>query len=83
MEDLELMPRPLRDKLDRVGIKLHLAQWQALSLPRRRELVALPCESPEEIRRYDEHLTALLLREQGCPPDRIAVSSGGRPVKGK
>jgi hypothetical protein len=35
--------RAVRDKLDRVAIQLHLAQWQALTLEDRRELYEMPC----------------------------------------
>jgi Conserved nitrate reductase-associated protein (Nitr_red_assoc) len=40
--DLEFIPRAVRDKLDQVAIKLHLAQWQALTLEERRELYEMP-----------------------------------------
>ena len=39
-EALELMPRGVRDKLDRVGIKLHLAEWEQLTMTEREQLRA-------------------------------------------
>lgn len=70
-DDLALMPRALRDKLDRVGIKLHLAQWQRLPREERKRLVEQPCESADEIARYRSDLTALIRRRTGSEPDLI------------
>ena len=41
--DLEFIPRAVRDKLNRVAIKLHWREWQALTLEERRELYEMPC----------------------------------------
>jgi hypothetical protein len=48
-DDLTWIPRAVRDKLDLAGIRIHLADWQRMSLEERRELVALPCQSPDEV----------------------------------
>lgn len=42
-DDLALIPRSLRDKLDRVGIKLHLEEWERFTLAERRRLVDQAC----------------------------------------
>jgi hypothetical protein len=68
-DDLTLMPRSLRDKLDRVGIKLHLKDWTLLTLDERRRLVDQPCESAEEIDRYRVDLTSLIRQRTGREPD--------------
>ena len=47
--DLTWIPRAVRDKLDLAGIRIHLADWQRMSLEERRELIALPCRSPDEV----------------------------------
>jgi hypothetical protein len=70
-EDLTLIPRGLRDKLDRVGIKLHLSQWQQLTSDERRRLVDQACESPDEIDHYRAELSALIQQRTGRPPDRL------------
>jgi hypothetical protein len=70
-DDLDLIPRSVRDKLDKVGIKLHLADWQRLSLDERRRLVDLPCAAPEEIERYRSDLDRLVSERAGRPPDRL------------
>jgi hypothetical protein len=70
-EDLSLMPRSVRDKLDRVGIKLHLKEWVMLSLEERRALVDQPCAAPDEVARYAEQLDALVRVRCGKAPDRL------------
>lgn len=71
-EDLTLMPRAVRDKLDRVGIKLHLREWARLSLAERRHLVAAACESDGERARYAADLDALVRARCGKAPDPLA-----------
>jgi len=71
-DDLELMPRSVRDKLDRARIKLHLRQWQRLLLEERRSLRDAPCDAPEEIERYRSALIDLVRRRTGDAPDDIA-----------
>jgi hypothetical protein len=71
MDDLQLMPRSVRDKLDRVGIKLHLREWALLTLDERRWLVAQPCASDAEAARYAAELDALVRRQTGRPAERL------------
>ena len=73
MDDLELMPRIVRDKLDRVGIKLHLREWALLSLDERRQLVDAPCASDDEAGRYAATVDALATRYTGKSADRLAA----------
>jgi hypothetical protein len=70
-DDLSLIPRSLRDKLDRVGIKLHLKEWELLTLAERRRLVDQPCASEAEVDRYRTELTALIRARTGHEPDRV------------
>ena len=63
--DLEFIPRAVRDKLDRVVTKLHLAQWQALTLEERRELYEMPCTGSEEISTFRVRLNALIWQRCG------------------
>jgi hypothetical protein len=72
MDDLELMPRVVRDKLDRVGIKLHLREWALLSLDERRQLVEAPCTSADDVARYAASVDALAVRYTGKAADRLA-----------
>jgi len=70
-ERLELMPRSVRDKLDRTGLKLHLAEWQALSMAERERLRDLPCASAEEVARYAGEIEQLVRGITGKPPEKL------------
>ena len=72
-DDLELMPRSVRDKLDRVGIKLHLREWALLTLDERRGLVAAACASDAEAARYAAQVDALVRHYTGRNADRLAA----------
>jgi len=65
------MPRAVRDKLDRVRIKLHLKDWSALTLAERARLRDLPCSSEEDVRGYAAAVEALVLRLTGKPAEKI------------
>lgn len=47
-QNLGCVPMAVRRKLDRAGIKISLAQWQALGLGERLALCHLPVESTDE-----------------------------------
>lgn len=70
-DDLLLIPRAVRDKLDRVGIKLRLREWEQLTLAERRRLVELPCASPEQVASYAAALDAMVCARTGRSPDRL------------
>lgn len=70
-DDLALMPRSVRDKLDRAGIKLHLKQWELLTMEERRQLRDRACDSADEIAAYAAALEQLVLDRTGRPADRL------------
>ena len=70
-ERLELMPRSVRDKLDRAGLKVHLKEWQALSMAEREHLRDLACASAPEVARYAAEVERLVERVAGRPPERL------------
>ncbi len=70
-DDLTLIPRTVRDKLDRVGIKVHLREWELLSIEERRRLVEEPCQSAADVARYRAEVTALIRRRTGRDPDLL------------
>jgi len=74
-DDLVLMPRAVRDKLDRVGIKLHLREWKLLTLAERRALVEGACDAAAEVARYAAAVQALVLARTGKPADRLTARS--------
>jgi len=59
-EDLSWIPQGVRTKLDRAGVRIHLADWQRLSLGDRRELVEFRCETAEEVAAFRERLVELV-----------------------
>ncbi|MFQ5667764.1 MAG: nitrate reductase associated protein [Candidatus Binatia bacterium] len=77
-ERLELMPRSVRDKLDRIGVKVHLKDWQALSMPERQRLRDLPCATAEQAAHYAAAVEQLILRLTGRAPERITVRAACR-----
>jgi len=70
-EVLELMPRSVRNKLDRVGIKLHLAEWSQLTLDERARLRDRACESRDEVDQYRTELEELVRVRCGKSADRL------------
>jgi hypothetical protein len=62
-DPLWLIPRDVRDKLDHVAVKLHLREWQALTLAQRQRLCDLPCASADQAARFRAVLGDLLGRE--------------------
>ena len=70
-DDLGWIPRSVRDKLDLVGIKLHLKEWQAFPLEDRQTLCALPCRTAVEKKAFQDRLDALAVQHCGAPPGRL------------
>src|SRR6516225_6625917 len=56
---LRCIPMSVRMKLDQVGIKLSLKQWNKLSVEGRRQLLERPCDEPAQIDSYKQYLIAL------------------------
>lgn len=69
--DLDLIPRAVRDKLDRTRIKLHLKEWQGLSLTERQRLVDLTCDTPETTAEWVNLVDTLVLRATGRHAERL------------
>lgn len=67
-DDLELIPRAVRDKLDRVGIKLHLREWIQLAHAERFQLRDLPCDTPAAIAHYRTTVIEMVRRYTGADP---------------
>ena len=76
-DDLGWIPRSVRDKLDQVGIKLHLREWQAFPLEDRQTLCVLPCQTAVEKKAFQEHLDALALQHCGALPRRLSPQRPG------
>ena len=70
-DGLEFVPRSVRDKLDRVGLKVHLKDWQQMTISERARLRDLPCANADEVARYAAEVEGLVVRITGNPPDRL------------
>jgi len=68
------MPRAVRDKLDRVRIKLHLKEWQALTLAERMRLRDLPCGDEADAKHFAAEVDALARRITGTAAERLRDS---------
>ena len=71
--DLDLIPRSVRDKLDRVHIKLHLKEWQQLSLDERARLRDAACDTPVEVEAYRRQLEEMVHHRTGRVPEKLAM----------
>lgn len=64
---LELIPLSVRHKLDCAEVKLHLPQWQALSVDERALLLRQACVTADEVRTYRELLDEMIARHHAVP----------------
>lgn len=72
--DLSLIPLSIRYKLDRAEIKLHLAQWQRISLDDRQRLLKTSCDSATEVEAYRAVLVEIIERYFSAPPTSQPLS---------
>lgn len=70
---LRCIPMAVRFKLDLAGIKLSLRQWSRFTLEDRAELLARPCKTPIDIRRYRARLILLVSARAGEIAKDVAV----------
>lgn len=70
-DSLVLIPRTVRDKLDRVGIKLHLDEWQMLSMDERTRLSDQRCDAEPWIGAYRAEVENLVRTRCGKSADRL------------
>lgn len=75
---LEWIPRAVRDALDRVAIRLHLREWQALPLDDRAALAALAQQSPLDTNAFAAALRRLVLTHCGHPPEPLRAAAARR-----
>jgi hypothetical protein len=64
---LELIPLSVRHKLDCAQVKLHLTQWQSLSIDERTWLVQQACAHDGEVGIYRARLNDIIERHHGVP----------------
>lgn len=73
VNSLRCIPMGVRLKLDTCGVKLKLAHWHQFSQAERQTLVDLPCEAPQAISAYRDHLQALVVAHTGQPAKALAI----------
>jgi hypothetical protein len=65
---LECVPMTIRRKLDRIGLKVHLAQWQALSQGERLAICHLPAQEADECEALRTFIVETVKRTSGVEP---------------
>ena len=73
--DFSLIPLSIRYKLDRAEIKLHLSQWQKISIDDRQRLLETPCGTATELTTYRALLLELIERYFSEPPTSHPLTS--------
>ncbi|MGO9059596.1 MAG: nitrate reductase associated protein [Candidatus Binataceae bacterium] len=82
---LECVPMTMRRKLDRIGLKIGLVQWQALGQGERLAMCHLPVEEPEECDALRSFVIEAVKRVSGAepkelPPDQRLTAEPPREV---
>jgi hypothetical protein len=65
---LECVPMTVRRKLDRIGLKVHLAQWQGLTQGERLAICHLPADAPDECEALRTFIVESVTRASGEQP---------------
>ena len=74
---LYCIPMTVRRKLDLSGVKVSLKQWNRFTLDEREQLVALGCESPDEVDAYSQRVVGLIEAHTGQPAQMLDRDVGG------
>jgi hypothetical protein len=74
-ETLNCVPMAVRRKLDRVGLKVGLDQWQALSRAERLAICYMPALSHDEHRALREVLVEASKARSGCLPKELSEAA--------
>ncbi|HKD66167.1 MAG TPA: nitrate reductase associated protein [Candidatus Binataceae bacterium] len=68
---LDCVPMTVRRKLDRIGLKVHLAQWQALGQGERLAVCHLPADQPDECQALRAFVVESVKRTCGVEPGEL------------
>jgi hypothetical protein len=71
---LYCIPMSVRLKLDNVGVKVSLKQWNRLERAERDELLVRPCDAPADRHSYRDYLVAAIEARTGDKPGELAVA---------
>jgi hypothetical protein len=73
--ELYCIPMSVRLKLDNVGVKVSLKQWNKLGREERGELLQRPCASEPERHVYRDYLVAAITSHTGAEPKGLPVEA--------
>jgi len=68
---LDCVPMTVRRKLDRIGLKVHLAQWQALGQGERLAICHLPADQADECEAMRTFVVEAVKRSSGVEPNDL------------
>jgi hypothetical protein len=71
---LYCIPMSVRLKLDNVGVKVSLKQWNKLARDERDQLLIRPCNAPADRRAYRDYLVAAIEARTGDKASELAVA---------
>lgn len=71
--NIRCIPMIVRFKMDKVGIKLRLSEWNRFNTEERVQLALMPCFYDEEIDQYHYFLGALVKKYTGRAAARIEI----------
>jgi len=82
-ESLSCVPMQARRKLDAVGVKIHLAQWQQLGRGERLMICHAPANTPEESAALKLFIQEATMARAGSAPKDLSeeVRQGATPPK--
>ena len=72
---LYCIPMSVRMKLDNVGVKVSLKQWNKLTLEQRAELLDRPCDAANARQAYKGFLTAAIEARTGARPQELPIEA--------
>jgi hypothetical protein len=80
---LDCVPMTVRRKLDRIGLKVHLAQWQGLGQGERLAVCHLPAEQSDECEALRTFIVEAVKRTSGVEPNELPPEQrlGAEPPK--
>ena len=71
---LDCVPMTVRRKLDRIGLKIGLAQWQALGQGERLAICHLPADQPDECDAVRSFINEAVKRVSGVEPRELPAA---------
>jgi hypothetical protein len=71
---LHCIPMAVRLKLDNVGVKVSLKQWNKLARDERDQLLARPCDTPPNRSAYHDYLVTAIEARTGDKASELAVA---------